>query len=611
MSAVLTNGNTAAPVGGQPVVFTLNGVETCTGGDGRHGDGVVPLTPKEAAGTYTLSASFAGDSEFLASSGSADFVVTHEETALSYTGATSAVNGQSVTLSGVLSTDDPAAGTGVAGRTVTFTLGSGASAQSCAGTTSASGAASCVVGAVSQTPGAVAVAASFAGDAFYQPATSPAATITVTTPAAPTALAVADATGDFGDATPVSAVLTNGNTAAPVGGQPVVFTLNGVETCTAVTDGTGTASCPLTPKEAAGTYTLSASFAGADGLLATSGTGRFVVTHEETALSYTGATSAVNGQSVTLSGVLSTDDPAAGTGVAGRTVTFTLGSGASAQSCAGTTSASGAASCVVGAVSQTPGAVAVAASFAGDAFYQPATSPAATVAVSTPATSGPVKDALVSKFNMNGKVKAKISTTMPSDLLVAFVGAGGGGDSPGRGHPSDCRWRGGQCGSCDVSETARVSGGGLSWTLVGRTNTQDGTAEIWTARAYGVVSGLRVEATLSQKGSPIFLTVAAFGNATGTGGIASASGRKGPPVGTLTTTSSPSWVWAVGNDPQGAVSREVPSGQTLQSQKLSKTPATYWVQSRNDSTAPAGTVATINDKAPTSDPWNLTLVEIL
>ena len=200
-----------------------------------------------------------------------------------------------------------------------------------------------------QAPGAVAVAASFAGDAFYQPASSPAATVTVTAPAAPTALKVADATGDFGDATAVSAVLTTANTAAPVGGQPVVFTLNGAETCTATTNGTGTASCQLTPKEAAGTYTLSASFAGADGLLATSGTGRFVVTHEETALSYTGATSAVNGQSVTLSGVLSTDDPA-GAGVAGRTVTFTLGGGSTAQACAGTTSASGAASCVVAAV---------------------------------------------------------------------------------------------------------------------------------------------------------------------------------------------------------------------------------------------------------------------
>ena len=370
-------------------MFTLNGTETCTGTTDGSGTASCSITPGEAAGTYTLSASFVGDSDFLASSGSATFVVTHEETALLYTGATSAGNGQSVTLSGVLSTDDPV-GAGVAGRTVTFTLGGGATAQACAGTTNASGAASCVVAAVEQAPGAVAVAASFAGDAFYQPASSPAATVTVTAPAAATALAVKAATGDFGDATAVSAVLTTANSAAPVGGQPVVFTLNGAETCTGITDGAGMASCQLTPKEAAGTYTLSASFVGDSDFLASSGSADFVVTHEETALSYTGATSAVNGQSVTLSGVLSTDDPA-GAGVAGRTVTFTLGGGSTAQACAGTTDASGAASCVVTAVEQAPGAVAVAASFAGDAFYQPASSPAATVTVTAPAAATALK----------------------------------------------------------------------------------------------------------------------------------------------------------------------------------------------------------------------------
>ena len=335
-------------------------------------------------------------------------MVTHEETALSYTGGTSAVNGQSVTLSGVLSTDDPT-GAGVVGRSVTFTLGGGSTAKACAGTAIASGAASCVVAAVAQAPGAVAVAASFAGDAFYQPASSPAATVTVTAPTAATALKVSDATGDFGDATAVSAVLTTANTAAPVGGQPVVFTLNGAETCTGgCRTAQGTATCQLTPKEAAGTYTLSASFAGADGLLGTNGTGRFVVTHEETALSYTGGTSAVNGQSVRLLRVCCPRTIHRAPGVVGRTVTFTLGGGSTAQACAGTTSASGAADCVVAAVAQAPGAVAVAASFAGDAFYQPASSPAATVAVSAPATSVPVKDSLVSKFNMNGKVKGGI-----------------------------------------------------------------------------------------------------------------------------------------------------------------------------------------------------------
>ena len=59
----------------------------------------------------------------MAASGSANFVVTLEESVLSYTGGTVAQNGQPLTVSGVLSTDDPTLGTGIDGRTVTFTLG--------------------------------------------------------------------------------------------------------------------------------------------------------------------------------------------------------------------------------------------------------------------------------------------------------------------------------------------------------------------------------------------------------------------------------------------------------------------------------------------------------
>src|SRR5205814_8209013 len=119
-----------------------------------------PITPGEAAGTYTLAGSFAGDFDFLTSSGSANFVVTLEETALSYTGDTSVLNGQPMTLSGKLTTDDPAAGTPLRGKLITFTLGSGATAQICIGTTSASGTASCSIASVAPTAGPVAVAAS-------------------------------------------------------------------------------------------------------------------------------------------------------------------------------------------------------------------------------------------------------------------------------------------------------------------------------------------------------------------------------------------------------------------------------------------------------------------
>ena len=187
-----------------------------------------------------------------------------------------------------------------------------------------------------------------------------------------TSLTVAAATGDFADATTVSAVLTVSSTSTPIPGKSVTLTLNGVESCTATTDATGKASCAVTPGEPAGSYPLAASFAGDSAYEASTGSSTFVVTLEETALSYTGDVSAVNGLPATLSGVLTTDDPAAGTPMAGRTVTFTLGSGATAQSCSGTTNASGSASCSIASVAQTPGAVGVAGRFAGDTFYEAA-----------------------------------------------------------------------------------------------------------------------------------------------------------------------------------------------------------------------------------------------
>jgi uncharacterized repeat protein (TIGR01451 family) len=213
------------------------------------------------------------------------------------------------------------------------------------------------------------------------------APVTVQSTALPTTLTVNAATGDFADATTVSALLTNTNTASPIAGKAVTLTLDGAESCSATTDATGKASCSVTPGEAAGSYPLTAAFAGDSGYQAATGSSTFAVTLEETGLTYTGATSAVDGQPVTLSGVLTTDDPAAGTGLSGKTVTFMLGSGATAQSCSGTTGSDGSVSCVIASVAQTPGAVPVAAGFAGDSYFRPA-SAATTVDVFAPLATG-------------------------------------------------------------------------------------------------------------------------------------------------------------------------------------------------------------------------------
>lgn len=180
-------------------------------------------------------------------------------------------------------------------------------------------------------------------------------------------------TSDYNDPATVAATLTD--SAGPVVGQPVAFTLNGSETCTGTTNASGSASCSITPQEPAGTYPLTASFAGSAADLPSSASTAFTVTREETTLAYTGPAKAANGQPLTLSGVLKEDGA---TPISGRTVTFTLGSGASAQSCTGTTDATGAASCTIASVSQPASStsVGVTAVFAGDTFYLPASASA-------------------------------------------------------------------------------------------------------------------------------------------------------------------------------------------------------------------------------------------
>ena len=132
--------------------------------------------------------------------------------------------------------------------------------------------------------------------------------------ALPTTLTVNPATGEFGFATSVSAVLTNAATSAPIPGEPVSLTLNGSQVCTGTTDSTGTATCSVTPNEAKGPYPLTGTFVGdanaSPNWLPSNGANTFVVTPDPTAMVYTGTTSVVNGQTATLSGTLTTNGAA-------------------------------------------------------------------------------------------------------------------------------------------------------------------------------------------------------------------------------------------------------------------------------------------------------------
>jgi hypothetical protein len=104
------------------------------------------------------------------------FQVSLEDTALgSSAGQQLIAQGHSATLSATLT--DPDGGAALSGKPVSLTLGSGTSAQSCAATSDAHGLASCSLASVSVPQGPQQITAHFAGDAYYQPATSTQAAI--------------------------------------------------------------------------------------------------------------------------------------------------------------------------------------------------------------------------------------------------------------------------------------------------------------------------------------------------------------------------------------------------------------------------------------------------
>jgi hypothetical protein len=191
----------------------------------------------------------------------------------------------------------------------------------------------------------------------------------------PTTLTYTGATtGDYHDTVTLSATLTLSGTSAGIASQTIAFTL-GSQSCSGVTDATGSASCSLTLNQVPGPYTVNANFAANGNFQASSASASFTITKEETTLSYTGDTIIANNTTAHLSGVLLEDGSVP---IAGRTVVFTLGTGGTAQTCTGTTDATGTAACTIVA-NQPPGAGVVSDNFAGDAFYLPCSASANTL----------------------------------------------------------------------------------------------------------------------------------------------------------------------------------------------------------------------------------------
>jgi hypothetical protein len=218
------------------------------------------------------------------------------------------------------------------------------------------------------------------------------------------------------------------------------------------------------------------------------------------------------------------------------------------------------------------------------------TAPEVPVTVSGKVGSVTIAD-VVSQTGTTTATTPAFSTTEPGEILLAFADS----DGPATG-----------------SQTLGVSGAGLSWSLVKRSNSQAGDAEIWTATTVASLLNATVTATAADSGYKQSLTVVALSGAYGVGASAAASAAKGAPSIGLTATEAGSVAFATGDDSAGGTARTLGAGQELLAQTVEASAGdTYWSQYATTPSSAAGQTLTLDDTAPTTDPWDLAAVEVL
>ncbi|HKO59512.1 MAG TPA: carboxypeptidase regulatory-like domain-containing protein, partial [Thermoanaerobaculia bacterium] len=196
LTARLTESFSGAAIAGQPVVFTL-GSQTATGITNGSGVAAVTITPSGTPGATPLSLVFAASGAYTASSASAFVSVVRDETAIRYLGRPVVANSVTQTVSALLT--DPDGGAPLAGKAITFTIGS----ITATATTGADGIATATITVpASLGTGSIRMNIEFAGDVFYVPASTSAPVILFA---------------------PSSFVIWGGNATAPRVGQRVNF----------------------------------------------------------------------------------------------------------------------------------------------------------------------------------------------------------------------------------------------------------------------------------------------------------------------------------------------------------------------------------------------------
>ena len=339
--------------------------------------------------------------------GSADFdKLFNNPTGIAYTGATNADHGAAITLSATLL--EAGSTTPLVGSPVSFA----AAGESCTAPTDGGGHASCNV-TINDSPGHYSAIAAFAGDAVH---VAKSQTVAFTVNHIPTSVSyTGPTTGTYGVPVTLTAKLTDSSTSTGLSGELVQIAFGG-ESCPGATNGSGIASCTVTPVDLPGgsPYTITASFAGdPPTYLASSDSSRsFTVMKAPTTttLGVSPASPSVFGQPVTFTAAVSPNDN-------GGSVKFLDGAtpipGCSAQAVSG---ASHQATCATGGLSV--GNHTISAVYTGDANYLGSTSSNTPYAVNKASTT--------TTLSANPAGSSTFGQTVTFTALIAPVPPGAG-----------------------------------------------------------------------------------------------------------------------------------------------------------------------------------------
>ena len=158
-----------------------------------------------------------------------------------------------------------------------------------------------------------------------------------------------------------------------------------------------------------------------------------------------------------------------------------------------------------------------------------------------------------------------------------------------------------------TSRGAIVSGSGLNWHVVRRERSPQGDVAVWTTLAPKVLDAATVSSTVSKGDQN--LTVIAMEGTRGLGASVAASGIRGRPGVSLTTTRPTSLVFAAGIDAGAATT--VPPGWAAISQPVNLASGrTAWIQYTNQPTNDPPQTVALPQTSTGREGWAAVAVEL-